>query len=494
MSTISGGLRDHEWLAAAAAHVARTVTARGLAANEHLGVVRQPTAAFAALVLGCLRSGATFTVLDPDVPVAPRFLGVSTVLDGDELLAEMAEGVSDESVPAAGWAAELGPGDRVALLSGLSAQIVSGVASAVAAGAALHLDSPPVTDPEALVEWLRAHEVTVVFTTAPVLRAIIAREERLPSLRRVVVENNGDVLLHDVDALHRLAPICVLACAYRTNGEGRPLATYQVPDDWQSDEPPLRLPLGTMPTGADVRLLTGADRPAAVGEVGELCVGSSRTGDLLRRWPDGSLEFVGHAGAGRDAVETVIALRDVPGVRDAVIAECFDADGEPELVAYVTGPDLEAGPAALRGALAVGFPDASTPAHVVVLAELPLTTAGDYDVDALPDPAPGSVDEYVAPRTPLEEELTEILRELLNAERIGVLDSFFEMGGFSLLATQLSSRISERFGIELSLREIFEAPTVDGLSQLIVRRELELAGEGALDALLDEIDRSEAGS
>lgn len=492
MSTSFDGIRDHRWLAATAAHVARTVAEHAPDAGEQLGIVREPTAEFVALVLGCLRAGVRFTILDPDNPVPPRLLGVSTVLDAAALPTEVAE-PGDEPVPPGGWAEKLGPGDRVAVLSGMPAQVVSGVSSAVAAGAELHLDSPPLTDPDAVTGWLRGRRITAVFATAPVLRAVTSGEQRLESVRQFIVENTGDLLVHDVEALRRAAPSCRLCCAYRTSGDGHPLASYEVPDGWLADEAPLRLPLGTLPSDRDAQLLTASDRPAAVGEVGELRVAGSRTGDLLRRWPDGVLEFVGTAGTGREVLEAVTALRELPGIRDAVVTERFDADGEPVLAAYVTGPDAGADPAAVRRTLAVATPETGMPAHLVVVDELPLTSTGEYDLDALPDPVPTG-DDYVAARTPLEEELTAILRELLRTDRIGVLDSFFELGGFSLLATQLASRIRERFGVELSLREIFEAPTVDGLAQLIVRRELELSDAGELEALLEEIERSDTGS
>jgi acyl carrier protein len=87
----------------------------------------------------------------------------------------------------------------------------------------------------------------------------------------------------------------------------------------------------------------------------------------------------------------------------------------------------------------------------------------------------------------MERQLTEILQELLGLERVGIHDSFFELGGFSLLATQLTTRIREQFGVEPSLRDVFESPTVDELAQLIVRTQGELASVDDLEALLNEI-------
>jgi len=100
----------------------------------------------------------------------------------------------------------------------------------------------------------------------------------------------------------------------------------------------------------------------------------------------------------------------------------------------------------------------------------------------------------VAPRTPMEHQLTGILQELLGVDRVGIHDSFFELGGFSLLATQLTTRIREQFEVELSLRDVFASPTVDRLAQLIVLTQAnELSGAEDLEALLNEIERTGGG-
>ena len=337
--------------------------------------------------------------------------------------------------------------------------------------------------------------------STPVLRAITARaaDGQLPALRYAFIDNSGELLAHDIEALRRVAPACRFVGTYRMSRAGRPVAMYAVPDTWRSDEAPLRLPLGSAgETGSaddQARLSGAADRTASVGEVGEVCLGSFRTGDLARRWPDGTLEFVGRVGGDRnvDPIETLAALRDLPDVRDATVAERFGPEGEPVLVGYVCGPDPGLNTNAARRSLSLRLPDRLVPERLFVVEALPLTTAGDYDLDALPDTPPDTpLDEYVAPRTPMEQELTRILQELLQTERVGVHDVFFELGGFSLLATQLATRIRENFGVELSLRDVFEAPTVGALAPLIVRRQVELSGSLDLAALLDEIEQTDS--
>jgi acyl carrier protein len=110
------------------------------------------------------------------------------------------------------------------------------------------------------------------------------------------------------------------------------------------------------------------------------------------------------------------------------------------------------------------------PGVYVQLAEMPLSPNRKIDRKALP--APEAVEretEFVAPRSPIEEALSEIWTEVLGVERVGVFDNFFELGGHSLLATQVISRAKKKFESELPLRSIFEEPTVAGLASVIMR-------------------------
>jgi acyl carrier protein len=130
------------------------------------------------------------------------------------------------------------------------------------------------------------------------------------------------------------------------------------------------------------------------------------------------------------------------------------------------------------------------PEHLVLLSRLPLTQDGDYDLSALPVPGYDlePTDTYVAPRTPIEAQVTGIFEELLDVDRVGIHDTFFELSGFSLLATQLTERIRETFRCDLPLREVFLSPTVEGLAQLILRAQAELADATDLEALLAGIE------
>jgi non-ribosomal peptide synthetase component E (peptide arylation enzyme) len=144
--------------------------------------------------------------------------------------------------------------------------------------------------------------------------------------------------------------------------------------------------------------------------------------------------------------------------------------GDQHLVAYVAcaAPRPEA--TVLREHVRGRLPHYMVPNAVVVMEALPLTPNGKIDRQALPAPAMARQDGevgYRPPRTAVESALGSIWEEVLQRERVGRLDSFFEIGGHSLSATQVASRVRERLGVALPLREIFEAPTLAELAERV---------------------------
>jgi amino acid adenylation domain-containing protein len=203
-----------------------------------------------------------------------------------------------------------------------------------------------------------------------------------------------------------------------------------------------------------------------------------RTGDLARRLADGQIESLGRLDGQVKVrgfrvelgeVETVLAQE--PGVRDVAVVPQGHGEGL-RLVAYVVQTP-ESGPAgdlvgSLRQSLERRLPEYMVPAAFVTLSELPVNANGKLDVPALPAPeARRSGRAYRPPRTPVEELLAGLWREVLGVERVGLEDSFFDLGGYSLLATQVVSRARSSFGVELPLRALFEAPTLSRLAQRI---------------------------
>ena len=216
-----------------------------------------------------------------------------------------------------------------------------------------------------------------------------------------------------------------------------------------------------------------------------------RTGDLTRFLPDGNIEYLGridHQVKLRGfrielgEIETVLdahpsvrrslamAREDEPGNKRLVAYVVPDSDGRGAEVSATDGPpnfDLVAG---LRRWLAEKLPEFMVPSAFVVLEAMPLSPNGKIDRRALPAPehTRDAAAMYVAPRTPLEEILAQIWRDVLRLDKVGVQDNFFALGGHSLLATQVVSRIRQAVGVELPLRHMFEWPTV---AELVLRIE-----------------------
>ena len=169
--------------------------------------------------------------------------------------------------------------------------------------------------------------------------------------------------------------------------------------------------------------------------------------------------------------------------------------GEPtdkRLVAYVVAErERPVNSNQLRGFLKSRLPEYMLPDSFVMLDDVPLSPNGKIDRKALGTAVEKRQedDNFVAPRTPLEEELANIWATVLKVERVGIDDNFFELGGHSLLATQLISRVREAFDVELPLRSIFEAPTIAGLATTIVSQQLELADHEGLNELLAELEQ-----
>ena len=224
-----------------------------------------------------------------------------------------------------------------------------------------------------------------------------------------------------------------------------------------------------------------------------------RTGDLGRRRPDGTLEFLGRLdrqvkirGFRIEAGEVEAALATHPRVREAAVVAREDPEGDRRLVGYVavdsgTPPSTDE----LRRHLFAKLPSYMVPSALEILPALPRLPNGKLDGAGLPAPwaapPPTRSDRPTAgPRTPVEEILAGLWSALLGVERVGLDDDFFALGGHSLLATRLMSRLRTTLAVELPVRALFQAPTLAGLA---VRIEEARAAGGAAAPPIEPVPR-----
>ncbi|MGW2224484.1 amino acid adenylation domain-containing protein, partial [Streptomyces formicae] len=358
------------------------------------------------------------------------------------------------------------------------------------------------TDIDELADLAEEHGVTVLQVSATLFNLFVdERPEILSGLRTVMTAGEAASVEHVARAAQLFPGLTVV------NGYGPVESMGFTTSHTVKDLAPAAtsVPIGVPLAGKRAYLLDPRLRPVPVGVPGELYVAGAgladgyargpahtaerfvanpyavgermyRTGDRARWNRDGALEFLGRA----DDQVKVRGFRVEPREVEAVVAGCAGvtqcavvarADGAAgrRLVAYVVGTAAEPVDAeAVRASVARVLPDYMVPSVVMPLDALPLTANGKLDRRALPVPATGAAREGGRPpRTPQEDMLCGLFAEVLGVPRVGVDDDFFALGGHSLSATRLVSRVRSRMGAELGLRDLFAAPTAAGIAALI---------------------------
>lgn len=371
------------------------------------------------------------------------------------------------------------------------------------AGASLHIpDEEKLKDPEAFQSWLIAQRITIGFVPTPMAERLLAL--RWPANTQLRMMLTGGDTLHvyppaDLPFLlvnnygpTECAVVATSGLVSTNRGDnrlppiGRPIANTQV---YLLDESMREVPAGT-PGEIYIGGLGVArgyrNRPELTAErfISNPFDGNAtrlfKTGDCAQMLPDGQLAFLGRfdeqikiRGFRIEPNEIVAALNEHPAVSQSVIVAREISQGDSRLVAYfVPRAGRLATVSELREFLGGRLPAYMVPATYVTLDTIPLTPNGKVDRASLPAPDASNTlgeDVFHAPQTEVEQVVAGILAPLLGLERVDIEANFFALGGHSLLGIQLISRVRDSLGVELSLRTVFEAPSVAELSAEIER-------------------------
>ncbi len=426
--------------------------------------------------------------------------------------------------------------DRYSLLSGLGYNhLQREMFTALAGGAALFVPTgAELKEPRRLARWLAENEITVLHLTPALGRLLCTAGEKLPALRRIFF--GGDALTRsDVEAMRQCAPNARIVSFYGATETQRAVGYHEVsPYDGNDVQRTPNLPIGKGAKDVQLLLLAAHGQMAGVGELAELYIRSPhlaagylhddestaanflanpfipvtdgrgdrlyRSGELGRYNLDGNVEWVGRSerranirGFRVELAEVEAALSRHPSVGQVAVVEnskfkIQNSKLSEQLIAYVVA-DASARNliVELRAFLAAKLPHYMVPGHFHLIQALPLGPNGKVDYaklaaqNELDEVASNSEVGFEAPLPGIEFDLAEIFRQVLGVARIGRRDNFFHLGGHSLLAAQAAARIRQEFGVDLDLRTLFEASTVQSLAQRIealrgapAREEIEL--------------------
>ncbi|WP_031463448.1 non-ribosomal peptide synthetase [Paenibacillus polymyxa] len=356
-----------------------------------------------------------------------------------------------------------------------------------------------ILDAPRLKAAVRNHGITTMWLTAPLFNQLSQQDlELFEGIQELLV--GGDVLsVPHINRVLKAHPNLRIINGYGPT-ENTTFSTTHAITGVQSEAVPIGSPIHNstayvvdrsmqlQPIGAWGELLVGGDgvargycnRPDLTSEKfinspfrnGERCY---RTGDLVRWNADGTLEYKGRIdaqvkirGYRIELGEVEAQLLKLEAVREAVVIAREDEQGQKQLCAYVvTHADVQL--SELRSALNRELPSYMVPSYFVQLEQLPLTPNGKVDRRALPRPEGGisSGAEYVPPQNQLQAQLVSIWKEVLEIERIGIKDNFFEAGGHSLRATHVISFIHKQLHKNVQLKDLFQHPTIEQFAQVI---------------------------
>lgn len=376
----------------------------------------------------------------------------------------------------------------------------------LAAGASVHLaDEDTRNSAELLWDWLLGQRISVSFIPTPLVERLLTLCLRWP--------RNTDlrIVLTGGDTLHHYPPPGLPFLLVNNYGPTECTVVATSGPVLPNRSPQMLPPIGRAIANTEIYVLDEHLQPVSADTPGEICIGGAglargyhnrpdltaekfipnpfgteagsrlyKTGDLAHMLPDGQIAFLGRIddqikirGYRIEPNEIVSVLSRHPDIRASLVVAREDAPGDKRLVAYVVlDADSDVSHTGLRDFLRRFLPEYMLPAVFVRVDAFPLTAHGKIDRSALPAPDPTNrLQDDVSPGscTPTEQRIAGILGELLGLDEIGLDDNFFLLGGHSLLGAQVIARLRDAFGVEITLRSLFEAPTVAALSAEVDR-------------------------
>ncbi|QFY84841.1 amino acid adenylation domain-containing protein [Bacillus subtilis] len=394
------------------------------------------------------------------------------------------------------------PEDRLLMTSSIGFDVGSfEIFGPLLNGAALHLsDQQTFLDSHQLKRYIEHQGITTIWLTSSLFNHLTEQNEQTFSqLKHLII--GGEAL--SPSHVNRIRNVCPEVSIWNGYGptENTTFSTcLHIQKTYE-----LSIPIGRPVGNSTAFILNQWGVLQPVGAVGELCVGGDgvargylgrpdltkekfvphpfasgdrlyRTGDLARWLPDGTIEYVGRIddqvkvrGYRVELGEIESALRQIDGVKEAAVLARTAQTGSKELFGYIS---VKAGTNAeqVRSLLARSLPNYMIPAYIIEMETLPLTSNGKLNRKALPEPNFTSKQTYAPPRNDLEDQLVLIWQEVLGIQRIGIEDSFFELGGDSIKALQVSARLG-RYGLSLQVSDLFRHPKIKDLSPFIRKSE-----------------------
>ncbi|MCW9033346.1 MAG: amino acid adenylation domain-containing protein [Rhodospirillales bacterium] len=354
-------------------------------------------------------------------------------------------------------------------------------------------------DAEALGKYLEENQISIMFMTPPLFhQSVEVNNSLFKSLRYLIV--GGDVLsVKHVELARKANPSLTIINGYGPTENTTFSTCYTVVEAEKRT-----IPIGTPIPNSRAYILDREMKPSPIGAIGELYVGGDglargylnrpeltrekfipdpflpgervyKTGDLTRRRPDGNIEFIGRAdnqvkirGFRIELGEIENRLLDHENIKEAIATSSTGEDGNKFICAYyVAGSTLTK--TELRKHLADLLPGYMVPSYFCQVEQMPLTESGKIDQKMLPVPQMNTGQEKIQTdwESATETSIARIWEELLGTSNIGAHDNFFDVGGHSMTASWLARRLSMEFGVKVSLRTIFDSPTVAELATLV---------------------------